>query len=35
MEKEPSRKKFRKQFDEWCEYLEGLGYTNYHNNYKK
>ena len=27
-------KKFVKQFDEWCEYLEGLGYTNYHNNYK-
>ena len=27
-------KKFREQFDEWCKYLEGLGYTNYHNNYK-
>ena len=27
-------KKFRKQFDEWCKYLESLGYTNYHNNYK-
>ena len=27
-------KKFRKQFDEWCKYLEELGYTNYHNNYK-
>ena len=27
-------KKFVKQFDEWCEYLKGLGYTNYHNNYK-
>lgn len=27
-------KKFRPQFDEWCKYLEGLGYTNYHNNYK-
>lgn len=27
-------KKFRQQFDEWCEYLTDLGYTNYHNNYK-
>ena len=27
-------KKFREQFDEWCKYLEELGYTNYHNNYK-
>ena len=27
-------KKFRGQFNEWCEYLEDLGYTNYHNNYK-
>lgn len=27
-------KKFKLQFDEWCEYLKGLGYTNYHNNYK-
>lgn len=27
-------KKFRGQFDEWCNYLERLGYTNYHNNYK-
>ena len=27
-------KKFVDKFDEWCEYLESLGYTNYHNNYK-
>jgi DNA (cytosine-5)-methyltransferase 1 len=27
-------KKFRPEFDKWCEYLETLGYTNYHNNYK-
>ena len=27
-------KKFIEQFNEWCKYLEELGYTNYHNNYK-
>ena len=27
-------KQFINQFKEWCEYLESLGYTNYHNNYK-
>lgn len=27
-------KKFRGDFDNWCKYLEGLGYKNYHNNYK-
>ena len=25
---------FRGHFDAWCEYLEELGYTNYHNDYK-
>ena len=27
-------KQFINQFKEWCDYLESLGYTNYHNNYK-
>ena len=27
-------KQFINQFKEWCEYLESLGYTNYHNDYK-
>ena len=27
-------KQFINQFKEWCDYLESLGYTNYHNDYK-